>query len=90
MALKRLTVDKLEHVNQEILNWLRWQDKVANTKQYSDNWFKAVRERNACHTIIMNITGLTMSRVDDLVYNKVNTATYWLPDGQIRRKGESS
>jgi hypothetical protein len=38
----------------------------------------------------MNITGLTMSRVDDLVYNKVNTATYWLPDGQIRRKGESS
>lgn len=90
MALKRLNAEKLEHVNQQIITWLRWNDKVAHTKPHSEDWFLALRERNACHTIIMNTTGLTMSRVDDLVYNKVNTATYWLPDGQIRRKGESS
>lgn len=90
MALKRLNPEKLEHVNQQIITWLRWNDKVAHTKSHTEEWFQALRERNACHTIIMNTTGLTMSRVDDLVYNKVNTATYWLPDGQIRRKGESS
>jgi hypothetical protein len=85
MAIKKLTKDKLELVNNQRLAWLKWQNKLAKEAKHSDMWFTLLRERNACYEIIMSVTGLTRARVDDIIYNKLTVETYWLPDGSIRK-----
>ena len=85
MAIKRLSKDKLELVENQRLAWLKWQNKLAKETKFSDRWFVLLRERNACYDIIMTVTGLTRSRVDDLVFNRVSTATFWTPTGEIKR-----
>lgn len=85
MAIKRLSKEKLELVENQRLAWLKWQHQLARETKHSDRWFVLLRERNACYDIIMSITGLTRSRVDDLVFNKVTAETFWLPNGEIRR-----
>lgn len=84
MSLKKLNKDLLALVNTERLKWLKYQNLMRDENMYSDNWFVYKRERDACWTIIKGMTGLNNRQVDDLIYNKVNTATFWLPDGTIR------
>jgi len=85
MAIKRLTKDKLELVDNQRLAWLKWQNLLAKEPKHSDRWFVLLRERNACYEIIMAVTGLTRARVDDIIFNKLTVQTYWLSDGSIRK-----
>jgi hypothetical protein len=85
MAIKKLSKEKLQLVEAERLTWLKWQNKLAKETKHSDTWFVYLRERNASYDILMRMTGLTRSRVDDLIYRAVSTATFWLPDGSIRK-----
>jgi hypothetical protein len=85
MAIKRLSKEKLEQVNNYCVAWFEWHNKLRLEKTHSDRWFALLRERNACYDLLMQLTGLTRSRVDDLLYKDVSIATFWLPDGTIRR-----
>ena len=85
MAIKKLSKDKLELVENQRLEWLKWHNLLIKEHKHSDRWFVLLRERNACYNIIMTVTGLTRSRVDDLVFNKTTTAAFWSPTGEIRR-----
>ena len=85
MAIKRLSKEKLELVENQRLAWLKWQKQLARETKHSDRWFVLLRERNACYEIIMSVTGLTRSRVDDLIYNKLTVGSFWTTDGAIRR-----
>ena len=85
MAIKKLSKEKLQLVEAERLNWLKWQNKLAKETKHSDTWFVYLRERNASYDILMRLTGLTRSRVDEILYNKLSVETFWLADGTIRR-----
>ena len=85
MAIKRLSKDKLELVENQRLAWLKWHNELIKAPKHSDRWFVLLRERNACYDIIMSVTGLTRSRVDDLVFNKTTVAAFWSPTGEIKR-----
>jgi hypothetical protein len=85
MAIKKQTPTTIELINNQIKHWLRWQDKCKLTTTFSDNWYVYLRERNACWDLIIRTTGLDLNQAYDLIYNKTNTASYWLPDGQIRK-----
>ena len=85
MAIKKLSKEKLQLVEAERLTWLKWQNKLAKTTKFSDDWFAYLRERNASYDILMRLTGLTRSRVDEILYNKLSVETFWLSDGTIRR-----
>jgi hypothetical protein len=85
MAIKKLSKEKLQLVEAERLTWLKWQNKLAKTAKFSDEWFAYLRERNASYDILMRLTGLTRSRVDEILYNKLSVETFWLADGTIRR-----
>jgi hypothetical protein len=85
MAIKKLSKEKLQLVEAERLTWLKWQSKLAKETKHSDTWFVYLRERNASYDILMRLTGLTRSRVDDLLYNKLTTGSFWTPNGEIRR-----
>ena len=85
MAIKKLTKEKLQLVEAEIATWLKWQNKLAKETKFSDAWFLFLRERNASYDILMRMTGLTMSRVDNLIYKKIGIEAFWLPDGSIRK-----
>lgn len=85
MAIKKLSKEKLQLVEAEIATWLKWQNKLAKENKFSDAWFLFLRERNASYDILMRLTGLTRSRVDEILYNKLSVETFWLSDGTIRR-----
>ena len=85
MAIKRLSKDKLEHVENQRLKWLEWQNKLRLEPMHSDKWFAILRERNACYDILISTTGLTRSRIDNLIYGQVTAETFWLADGTIRK-----
>jgi hypothetical protein len=85
MAIKRLSKEKLEQVENYRLAWLEWHNKLRQQPIHSDLWFAQLRERNACYDLLMQLTGLTRSRVDNLIYGQVTAATFWLADGTIRR-----
>ena len=85
MAIKKLSPEKLEQVKNHRLAWLEWHNKLRLEPMHSDRWFAQLRERNACYVLLMNLTGLTRARVDDLIYNKLTVETFWLADGTIRR-----
>ena len=59
--------------------------KLRKQPIHSDLWFAQLRERNACYDLLMQLTGLTRSRVDNLIYGQVTAATFWLADGTIRK-----
>jgi hypothetical protein len=84
MSLKKLNKDSLALVNKECLSWLNYQSKMREAGLYTDAWFVYKRERDACWGLIKTLTGLDSRQVDNLIYNKVNTSTFWLPDGTIR------
>ena len=85
MSLKKLSKDLLALVDKERLAWLKYQNLMREQELMSDAWFVYKRERDACWAIIKTLTGLNARQVDDLIYNKTNTSTYWLPDGTIKR-----
>ena len=85
MAIKKLSKEKLEQVENYRLAWLEWHDKLRKEPTHSDKWFALIRERNACYDLLMQLTGLTRSRVDDLLYNKLTTGSFWTPNGEIRK-----
>ena len=85
MAIKRLSKEKLEQVENYRLAWLEWHDKLLKEPTHSDKWFALIRERNACYDLLMQLTGLTRSRVDDLLYNTLTTGSLWTPNGDIRK-----
>lgn len=85
MAIKRLSKEKLELVENQRKAWLKWQYQLAREPKHTDRWFVLLRERNACYDIIMSVTGLTRSRVDDIIYSRLTVETFWLTDGTIRR-----
>ena len=85
MALKKQTRASLETINVSIKGFLKWHNKLRDAKTHSDDWFVYLRERNAYYSTLLQVTGLSMSQVNDLIYNKTNTASYWSPDGEIRK-----
>lgn len=85
MALKKLTPSNRQIVETQCSNWLKWQTLLSKEKTYSDNWFNYQRERNACWETIIRLTGLNKSQSYNLIYKKTSLATYWLPDGEIRK-----
>jgi hypothetical protein len=85
VAIKKLSKEKLEQVENYRLAWLEWHNKLRKEPTHSDKWFALIRERNACYDLLMQLTGLTRSRVDNLIYGQVTAATFWLADGTIRR-----
>jgi hypothetical protein len=85
MAIKRLSKDKLEQLHNLRLEWLGLHNRLLKQSTHSDLWFALLRERNAVYSLIMNLTGLTMKRVDELIFNKVPAETFWLADGTIRK-----
>ena len=86
MPLKRQTLTSIDLINSQIKAWLRWHDAMALENQHSDRWYVLLRERNACTDIIMRTGGLTLDQTFDLIYNKTNTSSYWLANGQIRKE----
>jgi len=84
MAIKKLSPEKIDQVNNCRLAWLEWHNKLRLEPMHSDRWFAQLRERNACYVLLMNLTGLTRARVDDLIYNKLTVETLWLSHGTIR------
>ena len=86
MALKRQTPSSIILINDQIKNWLRWNDQLKHQKPASDKWYNILRERNACYEVLIRTTGLTLEKVNDLIYNKTNTSSYWLADGTIRKE----
>ena len=84
VSIKPLTTDTVKLINQECLTWLTLQTKLRQEDMYSDRWFAIKRERDAVWSLIKNMTGLNNRQVDDLIYNKTNTMTYWHPNGKIR------
>ena len=84
MSIKPLTTDTVKLINQECLTWLMLQTRLRNEEMYSDRWFAIKRERDAVWSLIKNMTGLNNRQVDDLIYNKTNTMTYWHANGKIR------
>ena len=85
MAIKRLSKEKLEQVENYRLAWLEWHNKLRKEPIHSDKWFALLRERNACYTLLIGLTGLTRSRVDNLIYGQLTVGSFWTPDGAIRR-----
>jgi hypothetical protein len=86
MAIKRLSKDKLEHLSQLRLEWLSLHNRLLKESTHSDLWFALLRERNAVYSLLINLTGLTMKRIDDLLFNKLTAETFWLSDGSIRKE----
>jgi hypothetical protein len=86
MPLKRQTIATIEAINSQIKAWLRWQDLLREEKYYTDRWYALLRERNACYSTIINLTGMTADQAYDIIYNKTNTSSYWLANGQIRKE----
>lgn len=86
MALKKQTPSSIQTINTQIKAWLRWQTELVNEQKNTDRWYLILKERNACMTIIMGISGLNLEQTYDLVYNKTNTSSYWLPNGTIRKE----
>ena len=85
MSIKPQTKESIRTINQECLKWLTYQSKLRKENLYSDAWFVYKRERDVIWALIKNMTGLNARQVDDLIYNKTNTMTYWEPNGQIKR-----
>lgn len=86
MAIKRLSKDKLEQLSKLRLEWLSFHNRLLKESTHSDYWFVLLRERNAIYSLLMNLTGLTMKRLDEMLFNKVTAETFWLPDGSIRKE----
>lgn len=85
MPIKRQTLASIELINSLAKAWLRWHDQMREEKLYTDRWYVYLRERNSCTDIIMRTSGLTLDQTYDLIYNKTNTSSYWLANGQIRK-----
>ena len=85
MPIKRQTLASIELINSLAKAWLRWHDQMRAEKLYTDRWYVYLRERNSCTDIIMRTSGLTLDQTYDLIYNKTNTSSYWLANGQIRK-----
>jgi hypothetical protein len=86
MPIKPQTPTQIELINTKIQHWLKWQTKCQQTRTFSDEWYVYLRERNACWDLIIRTSGLTLKQTYDLLYNTTTTATYWLPNGEIRKE----
>jgi hypothetical protein len=85
VSIKPQSKESIRTINEECLKWLTYQSKLRKEPIYSDAWFVYKRERDVIWALIKNMTGLNARQVDDLIYNKSNTMTYWEPNGQIKR-----
>jgi len=85
MAIKKLSPELIDAVNGDIKNWLHHTAELNKHQVASPEWFKHIGKRNDYYQILKSITGLTDSRLNNMLYNDTNTATYWKPDGTIKR-----
>jgi len=85
MSIKRMTPDKLELVHKEMRNWAYRSGEAKRLEYATKDWFDAVRARNTSYDLIRTLTGLNEKRLDELLHGKHTTATYWLPDGSVRK-----
>ena len=88
MPLQRLNKSAVELIESSKQGWLKQHNKMQHVKQTSDEWFAHIRERNAYMEMIIRVTGLTNYQAHDFVYSKTTIATFWLPDGSIRKGHE--
>ena len=83
--MRKLTPESIELVNQEIRNYLNLSDTLTLTPRDTDQWFVTLRKCQATYHLLKTLTGLPERRLDELIYNKTNTSSYWLANGDIRK-----
>ena len=81
----KLTPERRLAVTDELARWRTANQAAQKVKLYSDEWFKEVSIRNSSFNLIMQMTGLSMKRADQLCWGHSSLETYWLPDGTIRK-----
>ena len=84
--MRKLTPETLALVNTELLNWLNQKSHIQTLTKQSNAWYNAVRRQQQTYKLLLSLTGLPENKLDDLIYNKTNTSSYWLPDGNIRKE----
>jgi hypothetical protein len=86
MSIRRQNPDSIHLINESITDYLKMSDLLKTFKMGSDEWFATLRQHRATYQLLKTATGLSETKLDDLIYNKTNTASYWLPDGTIRKE----
>lgn len=81
----KLTPERRLAVTDELARWMTANQAAQKHKLYSEEWFKEVHIRNSSFNLIMQMTGLSMKRADQLCWGQSTLETYWLPDGSIRK-----
>jgi hypothetical protein len=84
--MKKLNPDTIQMVDQEIKNYLKQVDNLQSVEAASDEWYAQVRKIQALYQLLKSTTGLSEYKLDDLIFNKTNTSSYWLPNGDIRKE----
>jgi len=86
MATKKLSPDLIRLIKDEIGNYHHHTEERNKAEHLSADWFKHMKQSIGCYSLIQTITGLTMSRVDDLLAGLVTIDTYWNEDGTKKAK----
>lgn len=85
MAIKKLSPDLINTVNAEIKNWLFNDAERKRHDVGTTAWLEHHRKCQQYYQLLQTITGLPDKRLMNMIYNATNTATYWMPDGTIKR-----
>mgnify|MGYP000429172869 FL=1 len=75
----------VNQVDEEIKNYIYHSDECLRLETLSAEWFIHKKQRDAIWNILKSMTGLSDLRLEHLINGTTNTATYWLPNGQIRK-----
>lgn len=75
----------VNEVDKEIKNYIYHSDECKRLEVLSAEWFVHKKQRDAIWNILKSMTGLSDKRLNDLIAGRTNTATYWLPNGEIRK-----
>ena len=83
--LKKLSPELFDLVYQEIRNYIYNTNELHRLEIGSVSWIKHKRDRDANYKIIQTTSGLDDRKLQDLIAGRTTMATYWKPDGTIRR-----
>ena len=85
IMVRTLKPYEIELLDRELDNWTHHTNQLKLCTPNSKDWEDHLWKRKLSESIIAGTTGLTHKRLDDLLWKITNTATYWLPNGTIRK-----
>lgn len=83
--VKALKPYEIELLDQELENWMYHTKQLKVVVPNSKTWEDHLWKRKLTQQLIQGMTGLSNQRLDDLLSGRDSTATYWLPDGTVRK-----